>query len=94
MADVRVQEPHNTTEDDAISRVADLEDMMGRYGVKSIWKGSKAELKGTGVKGSIAVDETNVTVELSLGLIAKAAGIDSKRLEASIRKRLTGAFGG
>lgn len=92
MSDVRVVVPHHTTEDDAISRVADLEDMMRKYGVKSAWKGSRSELAGTGVKGSIVVDDTNVTVELKLGLIAKAAGIDPKRLQASIQKRLAGAF--
>jgi hypothetical protein len=44
------------------------------------------------VKGSIKIDGSNVTVDISLGMIARAAGIDAKRLEGSISKRLRAAF--
>jgi len=92
MSDVRVAEPHNTTADDAVGRVGDFEDMLRKYGVKAAWKGNSADLKGTGVKGTIDVTATEVVVELKLGMLARAAGIDPKRLEASIRKRLKAAF--
>lgn len=93
MSDIHVVEPHNTTPDDAITKVALFEDMLKKYGVKAKWKGHNAELKGTGVKGGIKVDATNVTVDVKLGMMAKAIGVDADKLSASIRKRLRKAFG-
>ncbi|MCB9521133.1 MAG: polyhydroxyalkanoic acid system family protein [Myxococcales bacterium] len=93
MSDVRVVEPHNTTVADAIGKVGAFEELLRKYGVKADWSGSNAQLKGTGVKGSIAVDATNVTVLVQLGMLARAAGIDGSKLEGSIRKRLRAAFG-
>ncbi len=92
MSDVRVVEPHNCTAEDAIGKVASFEDMLKKYGVKALWKGRHAELKGTGVKGSIDVDDSKVEVVVKLGMLARAAGIDPGRLEGSIRKRLRAAF--
>jgi len=94
MSDVSVKEPHNLSETDAIARVQSFEEMLQKYGVKSTWKGPKAELKGTGVSGSIAVTTKDVTVTLKLGLLAKAAGVDAERLAGSIAKRLKSALGG
>jgi len=94
MADVNVKEPHALSESDAISRVQSFEEMLQKYGVKSTWKGPKAELKGTGVSGTIAISSSDVTITLKLGLLAKAAGIDADRLAGSIQKRLKSALGG
>jgi putative polyhydroxyalkanoate system protein len=92
MSDVRVVEPHNTTPTDALGKISSFEDMLKKYGVKPKWAGTSAKIKSPGVKGRIVIDETNVTVELSLGMMAKAVGIDAGRLEGSIRKRLKAAF--
>jgi putative polyhydroxyalkanoate system protein len=92
VSNVHVVEPHNTNPADAIARVAGFEEMLSKYAVKAKWSGHTAELKGPGVKGSIGVDDTNVTVDVQLGMIAKAAGIKTDKLEASIRKRLRAAF--
>lgn len=92
MSDVRVVEKHNATAEDAIGKVAAFEEMLKKYGVKANWKGRHAELKGTGVKGSIDVDDEKVEVLVKLGMLARAAGIDPSRLESSIRKRLRSAF--
>ncbi len=94
MSDIHVVETHNTTADDALTKIGAFEDMLKKYHVKPKWSGKTAKIKGPGVKGSILVDDTNVTVDLSLGMLAKAAGIDSKRLEGSIQKRLRAAFDG
>jgi putative polyhydroxyalkanoate system protein len=72
--------------------MADFEDMMKKYGVSAKWSGTHADLKGTGVKGVIDVNNSEVRVELQLGMLAKAAGIDPARLENSIRRRLKEAF--
>ncbi len=94
MADVRVTQPHSMSTDEAKSKVAGFEEMMAKYGVKAKWSGGHADLKGTGVKGSIDVSDRDVKVELKLGMLAKAAGIDASRLEKSIGRRLKDAFEG
>jgi putative polyhydroxyalkanoate system protein len=70
-----------------------FESMVARYGVKADWSGNKANLKGTGVSGDIAVSDTAVTVTLKLGMLARMAGVDPERLQQSIEKRLSAAFG-
>ena len=92
MADVRVTQAHTLSPDEAITRIGSFEEMMAKYGVKAKWKGHSAQLKGTGVSGSIDVTGSNVTVLVKLGMMARAVGVDPVRLEGSIRKRLTAAF--
>lgn len=92
MADVRVTQPHNLSVEEAKSKMSDFEDMMKKYGVSAKWSGGHADLKGTGVKGGIDVTGNDVKVELKLGMLAKAAGIDSARLQSSISRRLKEAF--
>ncbi|MCA9527359.1 MAG: polyhydroxyalkanoic acid system family protein [Myxococcales bacterium] len=92
MADVRVSEPHHCTAAEARAKVSTFEEMMSKYGVRADWRGNKAELKGTGVSGSIDIDATNCNVVVKLGLMARAMGVDPVKLEGSIRKRLQAAF--
>ena len=92
MADVKVTQAHSLSIDDAKSRVGSFEEMLQKYMVKVKWKGAHADLKGTGVSGSIDVTDSDVTVVVKLGMLAKAAGIDAGRLKGSIAKRLKAAF--
>ena len=92
MADVSVTQAHNVSVDEAKTKIAEFEEMMAKYMVKANWKDSHADLKGPGVKGSIDVSDSDVKVAIKLGMLAKAAGIDAKRLEGSIQKRLKAAF--
>lgn len=94
MTDVRVSQNHSVSLDDAKQRLGGFEEMMKKYGVNAKWSGRHADLKGTGVKGAIDVTDTDVSVELKLGMIAKAAGIDPDRLHKSIERRLREAFEG
>ncbi len=94
MADVRVTQSHSLSRDEAKQQMAGFEEMMKKYGVSAKWSGGHADLKGTGVKGSIDVSDSKVQVELKLGMLAKAAGIDPARLEKSIRRRLKEALEG
>ncbi|MCP4503859.1 MAG: hypothetical protein GY822_28365 [Deltaproteobacteria bacterium] len=94
MANVVVTQAHSLSASDAKEKFADFETMMGKYGVKAKWSGNNAALKGVGVSGSIAILDATVKVELKLGMMAKAAGVDAKRLEESITKRLAKAFDG
>lgn len=92
-ADIVVVEKHMGTPDEARDKIASFQEMLDKYGVKPSWKGNHAKLKGLGVKGTIDIDDENVRVELSLGMMAKAAGVKADKLENSIRKRLKKAFG-
>lgn len=94
MADVRVTQSHTVSLDDAKQKLGSFEDMMKKYGVSAKWSGSHADLKGTGVKGAIDITGSDVRVELKLGMLAKAAGIDADRLHKSIGRRLKEAFEG
>lgn len=93
MANVQVSEPHNCTAEEAVTKIGEFEAMMTKYGIKSTWNGTSAKLKGTGVSGTIAVDASHCNINLKLGMLARAAGVDATRLEGSIRKRLQAAFG-
>ena len=92
MANVVVTQAHSLSVDEAKTKIADFEEMMGKYGVKAKWKGDRADLKGTGVSGTINVSSSEVQIELKLGMLAKAAGVDAARLEKSIAKRMEAAF--
>lgn len=92
MADVFVKESHKLGAATAIQRLASFEGMLSKYGIKPAWKGNRADISGTGVKGSITVTDTDATVELSLGMLARAAGIKADKLTESIRKRVREAF--
>ena len=94
MADVRITQSHTVNLDDAKQKLGGFEDMMKKYGVSAKWSGSHANLKGTGVKGAIDITDSDVRVELKLGMLAKAAGIDPDRLSKSIGRRLKEAFEG
>jgi putative polyhydroxyalkanoate system protein len=92
MADVLVRESHTLGTQGAIKRLAEFESMLSKYGIKPAWKGNRADINGTGVKGSITATDTEVVVELSLGMVARMAGIKADKLTESIRKRLRAAF--
>lgn len=94
MSEVKVVESHGLGAAEARRRIASFEEMMAKYGVKADWSGNQATLKGMAAKGSIEVTDTAATVIVKLGMMAKAAGIDTKKLEGSIRKRLRAAFDG
>jgi putative polyhydroxyalkanoate system protein len=94
MAEVRVTEAHSLSRDEAKAKIDDFEQMMSKYGVKAKWKGHHADLKGMGVSGTIDITDRDAQIVVKLGMMAKAAGVDPKRLEGSIRKRIRAAFGG
>tara|TARA_B100000902_G_C26593612_1_gene567055 strand:- start:99 stop:383 length:285 start_codon:yes stop_codon:yes gene_type:complete len=92
MAKVIVTESHSLSTDDAVDRLAVFEQMVSKFGVSLKWKGTHADFKGLGVSGTIDVSESDATIELKLGMMAKAAGIDGDRLKSSISKRVREAF--
>jgi putative polyhydroxyalkanoate system protein len=92
MADILVVEKHSLAPEEAKRRVQSFEDQLEKWRLKAHWSGLNAELKGTGASGAITVGPSEVRVEIKLGFLAKAAGIDKDRAQASIQKRLRGAL--
>ncbi|MCA9635367.1 MAG: polyhydroxyalkanoic acid system family protein [Myxococcales bacterium] len=94
MSEIKVSQPHNVSVDEARQKVQEFESMVQKYGVSSKWSGNKADLKGTGVSGSITIQPKSVDVVIKLGMMAKAFGVDPVKLKSSIEKRLKAAFEG
>ena len=92
MADIHIVEKHTHAPEEAKRRVQSFEDQMEKWRLKAHWKGVNAELKGTGASGAITITGSEVKVEIKLGFLAKAAGIDAKRAQESIQKRLRSAL--
>jgi putative polyhydroxyalkanoate system protein len=88
MATVLVQQSHALGRDAAKTALASFEEMLGKYHVKLAWSGAKADIKGLGVSGDVIVGDSDVKVRVELGMMARAAGVDAKKLEASITRRL------
>ncbi len=75
MADIELERTHNLGLGEARRRVDALEaKLKERYGVKLDWRGNTAELKGSGVSGTLDVGETKVAVKIKLGLLLKPMG--------------------
>lgn len=93
MSSVSVRQAHQLgaakAKDALESFAADLQ----KRGARLEWSGSQAAVKGPGVSGTVAVSDDEVTVDIKLGLLARAAGIDAKKLEGSIARRLESALG-
>ena len=87
MSTIKVVESHGKSVDQVKAGLSQFEAMFKKYGVKLAWNGAKASLNGP-VSGSIAIGSADIAVEIKLGMLAKMAGIDSAKLENSIRKRL------
>ncbi len=94
MSKVEVNQAHSLGAEQARNKIGAFEDMLSKYGVKVNWKGNTGTLKGTGVTGQIDVTDTNVKVEIKLGMMARAVGVDPVKLKGSIEKRLGPALSG
>lgn len=95
MSTIKVEKPHQLPLEDAKKAIDRFgEDLKSKYGMGLTWSGNVATLKGTGASGDIKVEPERVVVTVKLGMLAKAAGIKSDKVEASIDKRLDAALRG
>ena len=92
MASVKVQQAHTVGAAAAKAKLASFESDLAKYKARLDWSGNSAQVKGIGVSGQVQVTDSSVSVNLELGMLARAAGIDAGRLQNSIAKRLAGAF--
>lgn len=74
MADISITKNHSLGLDVARERIEKMSDeLQQKYGIKSSWAGNVANLSGTGLKkGTVSLSESNVVVEISLGMLARA----------------------
>ena len=92
MSSVHVEQSHSLSVEDAKTALEAFAAEIAKYGMKLDWSGNHAKLKGTGASGEVAVHSDKVTVDVKLGMIARAAGVKADKLEASIAKRLARAL--
>lgn len=93
MSNVHVRQPHTLSRDAAKAKLAGFQELLGKYRVTLNWKGHDATIQGLGVSGDVKVSDTAVDVDVKLGMLARAAGVDATKLQGSITKRLKEAFG-
>lgn len=94
MSTILVRQAHKLSVEDAKKALGGFESDLAQKGVKLVWSGANAEIKGTGVSGGVKVSTSEVSVEVKLGMLAKAAGVKADLLQKSIEKRLSQALGG
>ena len=93
MSKISVRQAHSVSRAQAKEQLASFEEMLkSKYRVSLAWKGDKATVKGIGVSGGVEVSDDAVDVDVKLGMMARAAGVDADRVKASIAKRLKAAF--
>jgi putative polyhydroxyalkanoate system protein len=94
MASVKVQQAHTLGASMAKAKLATFESDLAKYKARLDWSGNTAQVKGIGVSGNVLVTDANVSVNLELGMLARAAGVDAGKLQNSIAKRLASALAG
>lgn len=88
---INVSQPHNTTKDAALEKLRTMSaQASSKYGVTVTPSASGASFKGKGVEGTCTINDTRVTLDLSLGLLLRPV---SSRIEAGISKQLQEHFG-
>ncbi len=93
MSEIKIERAHGLGQSEAQRRVTELEPKLkDKYGVKLDWKGSQAQVKGTGVSGTLNVHNDKVAIDIKLGLLLRPmAGKIREALERQIDKALTQA---
>lgn len=88
---INVSQPHNTTKDEALEKLRTMSaQAASKYGVTVTPSASGASFKGKGVSGTCTIDATNVTLDVSLGMLLRPV---ASRIEAGIKKQITAHFG-
>jgi len=90
MSKIRVERTHSLGVDGAKERLANVEiELNKRYGVRLTWSGNNAQVKGSGVKGTLSVEAGSVCLELSLGLLLRPLSAKIRQaIEDTVDKEL------
>jgi putative polyhydroxyalkanoate system protein len=87
MADISIKRNHSVDIGVLRGRLEELaQDLKKKYGVRHRWEGDRCLLDGAGIKqGLVAISPTTLTLELTLGLMAKLL---KPKIEAEINKKI------
>ncbi len=90
MADIEVRRAHALGVERARA-AADrmMEHLSARYGLKGAWQGNVLHFQRPGVTGSLAVDERNLDLRVTLGFLLKAM---KGSIESSVVHELDALF--
>ena len=90
MSEINIERNHKLGQQEIKRRLAEMETKLKeRYGVQVAWRGNEADVKGTGVTGTIALSETHVAVKLKLGLMVRPlAGKIREQMEKQLDQAL------
>ena len=93
MADIHIERQHNLSSQTLKGRLMEMETKLAeRYGVRLVWRGDEADVKGAGVTGTVAITAQSVVVDLKLGLLVRAfSGKIKETMERHLQKALTDA---
>jgi putative polyhydroxyalkanoate system protein len=92
MSTIHVVQTHSLPFAEVKQRLARFEENLAKVGARLEWNGQRAVIKAMGVSGEVVYSPSDVRVNIKLGLMAKAAGVDPARLEGTIQRRLAEAL--
>jgi len=91
MAHIEIKKNHGLGEKTALERAKTLESkLQEKYGIILEWDGRIAKVKGTGVSGTLAIDDNSVSVEITLGLLLRPM---TTKIRTSLEHQLDKALG-
>ena len=71
MSTISMQRPHHLQHDAAINAANKVaEGLTKKYGIRSEWRGDVLHINGSGVTGTLEVTPSNLSLNLSLGMMA------------------------
>lgn len=90
MANVHLKQAHNKSEDELRVIANELADKLGnKYQLKSKWNGNTLEFKRSGLHGSLILSDSEVSINLKLGMMMSTfARTIKKELAQSLKDTL------
>ena len=89
MPDLHVSEPHALSVDELRRRLAGFTDVLAKYGARLEWEGAVGRVRGVpGVGGHVTLAPGRVDVHVSIAWFVARMGLDPRKLEATVRRRL------
>jgi putative polyhydroxyalkanoate system protein len=90
MSNISIAREHKLGLAGAKQKIDSLVTTLGeKYGIKLVWRGNEADVKGSGVTGKLKIEETRIALDLKLGLmLTPLAGKIREGLERGVDKAL------
>ena len=93
MPEIRVVQPHSLGVAEAKQRLGGFQELLAKYRVRVDWTGDEGRLAGVpGVGGEVRVRSADVEVHVTVSRMVVLMGLDPKKLEATVRRRLAEAL--